>query len=415
MIKKTEHIAWLILTLAFISCIGLTIGVPLSGRWVLLNSMRSLTIVLQPRGGAITYQAAGSNTTILIEEPTEVKTRGRIQLDEEGDGLLLFYHPDQDGSPIATVQLYGRTQLTLEDARTPRFQVSSHPHEIQLAVDRANMSVSVSGNGRDAWFQVETPHGLVAMAEGSFALVIEEATTNLSVNAGRASIPDPETGESLDIWPLQRTQLTAAGLGAVYVGARDIMSSRNGDFHEPLDSYWTIETSKGFEDQPDGLVRQTEVEEDRHLVLFTRVGVGPAETGIAQVIDRNIRGITSLQVRATLRVDTQTLPVCGTYGTECPVMIRIRFTDQTSGQLREWIQGFYFKEGDNETFCMGCEWRAKHIQVVQGVWYDYESPNLLPLLRQQGIEPASIYSIEIYASGHAYGSAIDNIAILVDE
>jgi hypothetical protein len=96
-------------------------------------------------------------------------------------------------------------------------------------------------------------------------------------------------------------------------------------------------------------------------------------------------------------------------------MIRLRFVDQASGQLREWLQGFYFKEGENETFCMGCEWRAKHIQVVQGVWYDYESPDLLPLLQDQGIEPAAIYSVEIYASGHAYGSAIDEIAILVDE
>jgi hypothetical protein len=415
MVKKTEHIAWLILALAFISCIGLAVGVPLSSRWLLLNSMRPLTIVLQPRGGSITYQAAGSNTTILVEETMEIQPRGEVQLDEEGDGLLLFYHPDQSDSPIATVQLYGRTQLAIGDARTPRFQISQHPHRIQLEVERANMSVSVTGNGRDAKFHVRSPHGLVAMEEGSFALVIEESTTSLSVNAGRASIPDPATGEQLDIWPLQRTQLTASGLGEVYVGARDIMNNRNGDFEEPLETYWAIKTTKGFEDQPDGLVRQTRVEENRYLVLFTRVGVGPAETGIEQIIDRNIRGINSLYIRATIRVDTQTLPVCGTYGTECPVMIRIRFADQSSGQLREWIQGFYFKEGDNETFCMGCEWRAKHIQVVQGAWYDYESPDLLPLLREQGIEPASIYSIEIYASGHAYGSAIDKIAVLVDE
>jgi hypothetical protein len=74
------------------------------------------------------------------------------------------------------------------------------------------------------------------------------------------------------------------------------------------------------------------------------------------------------------------------------------------------------RDGDNEPFCQSCEWKAEHRKIPQfDVWWDYESPDLLPLLRSQGAEPAAIHSIEIYASGWTYGSTIDEIAILAGE
>jgi hypothetical protein len=96
-------------------------------------------------------------------------------------------------------------------------------------------------------------------------------------------------------------------------------------------------------------------------------------------------------------------------------MVRIKYTD-LSGAVREWLQGFYAIEGEYEPFCPSCEWQAQQIQVAQpGAWYDYESPDLLPLLRAQDIELATIHRVDIYASGHTYGAAIDEIAILVGE
>jgi hypothetical protein len=147
------------------------------------------------------------------------------------------------------------------------------------------------------------------------------------------------------------------------------------------------------------------------------VGQHWAETGLTQEINQDIRGAKSLYVRARLRVDAHTLPVCGSMGTECPIMIRLRFNDPQTGSQPEWLQGFYAVEGDgaNQPFCPSCEWKAEHIQVPLGVWYDYESPDLLPLLRAENIDPSTLGSIEIYASGHTYGSAIDEIAVLVGE
>jgi hypothetical protein len=141
-------------------------------------------------------------------------------------------------------------------------------------------------------------------------------------------------------------------------------------------------------------------------------------TGISQQLDQDIRGVNSLKVRTRVRVDTQTLPGCGSLGTECPIMVRLEFVEQENGSIFEWLQGFYAiaDEEGGEVFCQPCVWKAQHLQIAGlGVWYDFESPDLLPLIRSQGIEPSSIHLIEIYASGHTYGSAVDDVAILIGE
>jgi len=97
-------------------------------------------------------------------------------------------------------------------------------------------------------------------------------------------------------------------------------------------------------------------------------------------------------------------------------MIRIFYLDQESGSGREWLQGFYTRDGADRPYCLVCrDWRPEHIKIPQDTWYDYESPDLLPLFAEQGMRPAALQSIEIYASGWTYGSAIDDIAILVGD
>ncbi|MGC9468853.1 MAG: hypothetical protein ACP5HS_09690 [Anaerolineae bacterium] len=418
MLRKTESLAWLVLVLSFFTCLALATGVPLGARWTILNSTRPLTILLEGRAGSVTYRSPNSGTRVVLEtgRATEIEPRSRVQLDSDGDALLLFYHPDQPETPVGTVQLYGQTDLLIENARTPRFAASKLPHRMQLEVAEAlNMRPTVAGNGREAELDIETPQGTVALEDGSFKLVVEPDQTELKVSAGRATIIDPATGESLVLVPLQRTEITAAGLGDISIGERDVLANRNGDFGEPIEGYWTIYTDKFDEDEAGGEVLQVPLVDGNRIVAFERVGQSHAETGIRQEINLDIREAESLQVRALIRIGTQTLPVCGSVGTECPLMIRIEFVDRDTGGNREWLQGFYAREGEDIPFCTTCEWKAQHIKVPPETWYDYESENLLPILRDQGVNPAVIREIRIYAQGWTYSSAIDEIGILVGE
>ncbi|HQE93547.1 MAG TPA: hypothetical protein PLH19_11950 [Anaerolineae bacterium] len=420
--KKLENIAWVILLTSFFICVGLAIGTPLGVRWLLLNTTRSLRIVLQPRAGTVVQQPAQSRTAILVNENTEITVDSTIRLSSENaEAWLLFYHPDSEKggaspAPLVTVQFYGETEVTIDSAQTPRFSISQLPHRVTLNIRRgANTQISVEDNTRPTVLHIQTPHGSADMERGTYTVVVEGNQTELSVSSGQVHIPDPATGEKFILAELQRAELTAEGLKEIYTGERDILRNRNGDFEEPLEGTWEVYTRTAFAGDDGGTVLQTTLGDNHKIILLSRVGREFAETGVTQEINQDIRGVKSLRVRARLRVDTQNLGVCGSLGTECPVMIRIKFTDQ-SGAVREWLQGFYAVEGSDEPFCQSCEWQALHIKVPQaGVWYNYESPNLLPLLQEKKIQPTAVQRVDIYASGHIYGAAVDEIAILVGD
>jgi hypothetical protein len=424
MYRKTESLAWLVLLLAFSACIVLATGVPLALNWYLHNSTRALVMILEIREGAITYQATDTSTRTVIEKgrPIHIEPRGRVRLADDGDALLLFYHPDETEIPIGTVQLYGGTSLSISSARTPRFAMSRAPHRVQLEVTHAvNMRPTVAGNGRDVEFEVLTPQGPIKLAEGSFKLVVEPFQTELKVSLGRATIADPSSGQSFVLVPLQRTTLTAGGLGEIYVGERNIMQNRNGNFQHLIETgtdnqgHWTMYNDHFDKAESGGSTLQVQLIDGARIITFERAGQSHAETGIRQEVNLDLRDVDSLQIRAFIRIGTQTLPVCGSVGTECPIMIRIEFVDQVTGGIREWIQGFYTREGTDIPYCQTCEWKAQHIKVPVDTWYDYESENLLPLLRERGINPGAVREIKIYASGWTYSSAIHEIAILVGE
>jgi hypothetical protein len=365
----------------------------------------------------VTQRASGGSATIVVDSQTEIGPRSQVQGDDDADALLLFYHPDKPDAPIATIQLYGNTQLEVDYAGTPRFAASKLPHRMEIRVIRApNMQPSLFGNARSVELLVDTPEGAVRLEEGAFRLEVDAQQTTLIVNAGRAVVSDPMTGDSLVLVPLQRTQITASGVGEIYIGARDLLSGRNGDFEDPLEGTWEVYQDWFNPDEGGGVVIQTQLGDNQRIVTFERAGASHAETGIRLELDQDLREVESLRVRARVRISTQTLPVCGSVGTECPMMIRIYYLDRESGGVREWLQGFYAREGDDAPFCTVCrDWKPEHIKIPQDIWYDYESPDLLPLLAAQGTKPAALQSIEIYASGWTYGAAIDDIAILVGD
>jgi hypothetical protein len=422
--KRFETVAWVILITAFCMCLLVAIGAPWSARWLVMNTTRPLKVIIQPRAGIVAQQEPGGSTSTLLNNDTEIIGKKTFQLEENAEAWLLFFHPESYNPnaetplpPVITVQVYGKTDITIEKAQTPRFPASPLPNQITLNIRRgANTQIAVEDNDRATVLYVQTPHSTAEMDQGTYTVVVEAEQTEFAVRSGRARIPDPVTGEKFILAELQRAEVTTAGLAEIYTGERDILRNRNGNFELPLKGTWEIFSRTAFDDQSSGTVLQTALADNRHIILFTRSGFGFSETGITQEINQDIRGVQSLRVRARVRVDTHTLPVCGSLGTECPVMIRMKFTDQT-GALREWLQGFYVIDGNgNQPFCQSCEWQAMHIKVAQpNVWHNYESPDLLPLLAAHGIEPVVIRNVDVYASGHSYGSAIDEIAILAAE
>ncbi|MBN1875245.1 MAG: hypothetical protein JXA33_13540 [Anaerolineae bacterium] len=417
MFKKIENLAWLILILSFLGCITLTIGTPLTLRWYILNAMQPLKLTLQPRNGTISLQKPGNNLPNLISETVEVTPRDHIVLQSNADALLFFYQQNQPETlPFITVQLYGPADITIKNARTPRFTLSALPHHATLTVVYGpNLRFTIDGNGRAAVVTVQTPHGSVEMYEGAYAVAVTAERTVFSVRSGQGRVPRPGAEETFILTDLQRIELTADNIGEVSAGERNVLYNQNGNFETPLTETWQEYNIVGMVNESEGTIEQVQFHEDQQIITFKRVGLGFAETGIIQEINQDLRGAQSVRVRARVRIDAHSLGTCGSYASECPIMLRIGFVDDNNTE-REWLQGFYAVRGDDQPICQSCEWQARQIQVPQlGVWYDYESSDLLPLLREKGITPVAIRSVKIYASGHTYSSAIDEIAILISE
>ncbi len=412
--RRTSRLAWLILTLAFLTCIGLTIGTPMGVRWYIAHATRPLEVWLQPRAGIVTFQNGRSSALTLVRARQEVYPRSRIVLSSnDAEALLLFYLPHRPDRPVSTLQLYGETDVVFVSARTPRFANSPLPHRIVLQVNAGHeMRISVGGDERTSLLHIQTPQGSFDLAEGSYTLAVDAERTELSVSKGQARIPTGED-EILVLTDFQRTELTAEGVGEIVSGGqRDLL--RNSDFNQPIGSYWhPYRRAKERGDQSDGTVER--VSGERNFILFERNGIGHIETGITQEVNQNVLGITSLHVNAVVRVDAQSIPFCGESGTECPVMIRMTYLDAQGG-LHEWLQGFYTLEGGGySNVCDVCEGGPRHIQVPTGAWYPYTSPDLIPELRKRGIQPATILRVDVYASGHSFRAAVDEVSLLVEE
>ena len=413
--KNPQTIAWVIMTLSFVACVILAIGIPYGTRWLIFNATRSLKVQLVPREGTVTFQSKGRGPLEVTTSPEEVLSNNKIVLSTgDAEALLLFRETESD-TPVSTLQLYGETNVTFSAARTPYFERSTLPHRIALKVNASKrLRISVGGGGRDSILQIETPQGSLELAEGSYTLVVDAQRTEIIVSKGRARVPDPQQAHNTVILTdSQFVELTAAGRSKVRSSqSRDVL--RNGDFSAELAPYWLPFTHrKQYNTESDGSIRRTEGE--RQSIIFERAGVGHIEVGISQQVNQNIEGAQSLRLNARLKVSEQEIPVCGIAGTECPVMLRITYSDINGGE-HEWLQGFYALEGAGySNTCTICEGSPQHIPVPQAAWYPYTSPDLLPLLRERGTDPATILDIEIYASGHSFISMIDEIAILVEE
>lgn len=207
--------------------------------------------------------------------------------------------------------------------------------------------------------------------------------------------------------PLTPDQIVAALRWALTSPRNLIVNSK---FDAPLENAWAIKTESERTNESGGEV-QVINEEGESIVRFVRKGSGHAETSITQVVSETVPSDGWLQVRAVMRIASQDLPVCGTSGSECPVMLKLKY-DDASG-THEWTQGFYAVAGEDTHICITCEIRNVHIQIPQGKWYTFESPNLLDAPNR--ITPRVIRSITVSAAGHSYESAIAEIRVLVRE
>lgn len=398
--KNPERLAWIALSLAFVSFCFLAVGIPLGIRWYVINAAQVHKTPLAAIRGTVVVQEPEAEVPIAVTATKDDVPEGSIiTTDATSQAFLEFFEE-------STLHLYNKTQVIIQKTQSPRFGLSSKPDTIILEVTGGRVRIGVAPSLESPLnFRVESPHATIELEEeGNYSVEVSSEEFHLTVRDGRATVM--ALGKIVE---LERGERTTVEIGKEPIGPlpaeRDLIV--NGDFKKPLTEGWQDYHTQIDPEEVSGKA-EIIIAGDRPAVRFWRMGkaINHGETGIVQVIDKDVRDFTSLELYISVRLLDQSLPGAGMLSSEFPVMVRLDYED-LYGNDTFWTHGFYFKDPIQNWPIVNGE------KIPRYVWYPYESGNLMEELTD--VKPAFIKSIRIYASGWDYQSMVSQVQLLAKE
>lgn len=404
--RNPEHLAWTVTLASFVAFCTLAISIPLSIRWYLTNATRAYEAkVFCLEGTAVVEDPQHAEAIpVLKGETISVPEGSVVSVDETAQALVTFF--DQ-----SLVRLFPQTSVALERMRAPRFSVSPRPAQITVQAKGGRLQANtVLRRSSPIEFRVKSLQADTLLSEdGSYALEVSNERTEVIVQGGEA-----EVTATSPVIPTETAKVTLSSRQRTIVetgkppleplkAERDLIV--NGDFKAPLSTGWEARNDQGADGgEVDGTVSL--VMDERRAVRFHRTGgeFNHCETIIEQQINRDLPDpLTTLKVRATIKLVNQSLSGGGYLSSEYPLMIRIRYRDRYLSET-EWVHGFYYQNVDSNPTMYGQE-------IPQNKWYFYESENLVDVLP---ISPRRILWLRVYASGWSYESLVSEISLIVE-
>ncbi|MBP6469374.1 MAG: FecR domain-containing protein [Chloroflexi bacterium] len=413
-----QRLAWIVLLASFTLCMIVTVAVPLGVNAMLQNTKKSLNTVMQANQGTVRVDDASGVSRVVIagEDGLVVETGARILTDETSTASLLVYPPDNSTNPLARLQIYSRSLVNLEEATTPRFAMSDETQMLRFHLDNGRLQLNVLQDGsRPFTVIINTPHGQVFVSEpGQYALVVDNMETQVLVQEGQADVLAVTSGKRIGTG--QRVVISAGGEPeGPLATSRNLV--RNGDFYDSWADWslyvWNVELS----DQPEGTSEIVELGGEP-AVEFKREGAGHADVRLRQIIGQDVTDYATLRMLLTFQITSHSLGVCGIQGSECPLFVRLNYTDDR-GVKRTWQHGFYSMGDVSPTTpdaCVSCAVvQGTHQRVPLGQISFYEADLIEELARQGAPLPTFIDDISLVASGHSFQVGILDVALIVEE
>lgn len=374
----------------------------------------------------------GRGTVGIMELANSIEQVGRsgdtlltgtvISTDPQSQGTIQFLDPQTEDRLVALVTLHNGSVLTLRQATRPRFEWSQTRHLIELVNVSGRLSITVPPiPGREVMVNIETGAGAIVNLEGEGRYMINASGDQLSVinREGKATLISPDLRQG-HIIPVGRQGIIRYEGNTVAQKAGYTNLVKDSSFQTLNGGQLELQAWVCGNDPSDNPAGQYEFVDMNGLLALRFVRGDNAtthgRTSCVQSFGQGGVDITAanynyLGVRAVLNIESQSLNVCGSDGSECPLMLRMDYIDNT-GKGQRWFHGFYAREADPQSNfrqrCASCV--QDHDLINQGAWYTYESPNLLTLLEET--PPVSIVSIWFYASGHQWDVRIGEVSLI---
>jgi len=239
---------------------------------------------------------------------------------------------------------------------------------------------------------------------------VNNDATQITVLRGEARLPSRDGAEALVQG--MRTTVELDGVPAEpQAMAQNLIV--NGDFQQPLSTGWvtgTIVLASGAEHPTVAVVEDA----GRNAVQLLRREPDDGnhtQASIQQDLDRDVRDFDQLQISLDVMVNYQSLSGGGQQSSEFPVIVRLDYKDQW-GNDQFWTHGFYYQNERNLPIATDAWGRPLGEQIPQGIWFPYESGNLMELLGES--KPVYLTGIKVYASGWNYDSLVSEVQLVVE-
>ncbi|HEY52934.1 MAG TPA: FecR domain-containing protein [Caldilineae bacterium] len=406
--KSYENVgrqAWILLWIAFGIFVILLVGIPLTLNWYLRNATEPLPVRVEGIRGTTLVVRSDSEAAIAVIETIDMQEGDTIRTDDTSRANVSIYAPGAPNDSLATIQLRSNSELSLEQAHTPRFSVSDNPDyaNFDLHVGRARVTGSAD-DGATLYITITTPHSTVRLRNGSAAIAVGNDSTVVNARSGEVEVV---ARGRMVVLNAGRQSTVALGEPPSDPQASSKNLVANGDFSQPLEPTWAIEKVVDAADTSNVTYGEVSIVNSggRQAAYFVREGEEGihTETGITQMIDADVLDYDSLILRMDARLINQSLPGGGIQSSEFPLMVRIDFID-VYGKPQFWTYGFYIVDPV-------ANWPIRDGEKIPSfVWYEYESPDFLnsPTFPR----PQTVTSIRIYASGHNYRSQASGIELI---
>jgi hypothetical protein len=418
MADRRQRLAWMVVLGSFFAFVALIVLVPLTVNAVIQRAVQPLAVLVQANEGTVGIQQANNGTSALFagDEGQELNGGSTILTNATDTALLQVFTPDEQ-QVVARVQIYGNSNVGLVEGTSPRFGVSSADNRLVLDLNSGRLLVTVPPVGeRPLLLHLTVPQGEITIREaGQYSLSTVNEESQFSVLQGQASVVGSEG--DLVLVTDERVILPAEGalLGPLAT-ERNLM--RNGDFGRNFEN-WVLLPGNVERAGQSNVEVQVTTRASEPVIKFSRLGEGHADASILQTVDQDITDYQVLQVQIWMQIVEQSLPVCGGQGSECPLTIRIDYTD-VNGVNQVWQQGFYavgvVVDDVSPGLCVTCAPPLNdHFRVPFDQLVFYESDNLLAQLGQLNILPRHIKTVSIIAAGHTFDVEILEVAVMARE
>ena len=406
--NNPERLAWTVLGTAFVIFCLLIVGIPLGVRSYVLHAAEDQDTLLQVIAGTVLVDRDNGSDPSGVTDTTMLSPGDEVITDDASWATLDLFERSH-------VTLYREARVKLDKMQSPRFNLSDQANRITLDVTGGIVRVGVampqaSPRERATEFLVVTPHTEVVLEEGSYRIEVVNEGTQVTVVRGQATVG--EDGSRVEIRQGARTWVDLNGAPTDPLPAAQNLVE-NGNFQQPLHSTWLTST-----------VVFTSAVEPPSIEVVENGGRGAArlirrepdngthsEIAIKQKLDQDVRDFARLELSLDILLDFQSLSGGGQLSSEFPIIVRLDYKDRW-GNDKFWTHGFYYQNREGYPIAPDPWGQPSGDKIPRGVWFPYESGNLLELLGDN--RPAQITGLTVYASGWNYDSFVSEIQLIVE-